>query len=447
MKQKFSLLFFIISTINCFAVNDIKQLEKTIKSFQDQLLIKPLVISNEFILTFEEFSFFASMQSKDKLDPLQIRKDYDRNYINRIVNKTNDFNENFKSLQSVISHDTLTYYERQNRKEVINFIDISFVIKYKDPFGSDEISTRYKFKFAIINNKIKLTGQLYSQSEFSYGLEKMEILQSQEKSDFNSKFKGKIFDRISANSIPKFKNGKWGLVNFKYEEIIPCVYDSIYPFVNSFSLVVINGKYNLLDTSFKLQLKNNASKIKCEDGRYLILNNKKAFVSFPFEDKNDKSVAIDAPAQKQIAKTRLENKADSESDFWISNEYSYEKHINNRYVIDNNTKDTLAKKSDFDFIDKHNKYLYGVKENVTYLMDSKGIELFKSKFICNYNMKGSIDIFNPESRLSGIYYPNKNLYIEPKYLVIYPVENEQYFIVMTKSKAIGYLDGNGNELF
>lgn len=447
MRRKITLLFFIMSTFNSFAVNDIKQLEKTIQSFQDQLLIKPLVISNEFILTFEEFSSLAAMQSKDKPDPLQIRNDYDRNYIKRIANKTADFNETL--LQSVISYDTLTYHERQKKKEVINFIDVSFVIKYKNSFEPDkEISTRYKFKFVIINNKIKITGQMFFQSDFTYESEKMEILQAQNQSDFNSNFNGKIFNSISANCIPKFKNGKWGLVNFKNEQILPCVYDSIYPFANDFSLVVINGKYNLLDTSFKLQLKNNAAKIKYQDGQYLVLNAKKTYVPYPFTDKNnDYAVATDAPAQKQVIRTRAEKKVGTESDFWISHKYGSENYMNKHYIIDNTTKDTLAIKSGFSFIDIHDKYLYGVKGKETYFMDSKGNELFKSEFVCHYNLKDNIDIFNSKSRLSGIYCPNKNLYIEPKYLVIYPVENQEYFIVMTKSKEIRYLDSVGNELF
>lgn len=448
MKRKITLLFFVIAAFKSFAINDIKQLEKTIKTFQDQLLVKPLVVSNTFILTFEEFSSLALIQNKDKPDPIQIRKEYDNYYIKRIANKVRDFNENFALLQSVVSYDTLTYHERQNKKEVINFIDISFVIKYKNNFEPNEISTRYKFKFVIIDNKIKLTGQLYSQSDFSYGLEKMDILQSQEKSDFNSKFKGKIFNKISANCIPKFKNGKWGLVSFRNEEISPCVYDSIFPFVDNFSIVILNGKYNLLNTSFKLQLKNGAPKVKYENGKYFILNNKKEYMSYPFESKSDKlEVAIDAPAQKQIEKRTSVNKANQEDDFWISKKYGSESYMNKHYIIDIKTKDTLAKKSGFNFIDIHNNNLYGVKENVTYLMNSKGTELFKSKFICRYNKEDCIDIFNSETRLSGLYLPSKNLYIEPKYLVIYPAENQEYFIVMTKSKAIRYLDGNGNELF
>lgn len=447
MKKKITLLFFVLFASKCLAVNDIKQLEKTIESFQKQFLVKPLAFSNEFILTFEEFTSLALLQSKDKPDLVQLRKEYDNYYLTKIVNKVQDFNDDAISVQAVLSHDTLTYHERQNKKEVINFIDISFEIKYKSKFEENEIVSRFILKFIIINNKIKLAGQFHSISDLEYRRGKLDILKTQEKSDFLSKYKEEIFASSRYNCIPKFKNGKWGLVTFKGEEIVPCMYDSIHPFEGDYAIVRINGKYNLLDTSFKQMLKSNAAKIKCEYGSYSVLNTKKEYVPFPFANNNKLLTVESAAPVRQTKNQQSRNNEDPEKDIRVAHDYNSTKQKNNHFVINTISGDTLARKSGFNYIDIHGKFLYGVKDDISYLMDLKGTELFKTKFTCNYNSYNYIDVFNNENRLFGIYCPDKNLYIEPKYLLIYAVENQEYFIVLTKYKEVRYLDGSGNELF
>lgn len=452
MKKTFILSLFYLLILNSFAFNSVKELDKTIKSFQEQFLKKPFEISNEYILTYEEFKYLATINPKNKPDEVAIKKDYETYYLQKVDLKIKSFNRDLLPIKSIISYDTVTYYERKGYNDELKIIEICFIMQKKpNSFLNKGSITRYKMKFIILNDQIKFTGQSSTQSLYHYNLGNLDIIRSQNKSILNSQYKGEIFDKAKFKCIPKFENEKWGLVSLNNELLVPCIYDEIKTFKNNYSLVTINGMYNLLDTTFKLVFKSNLPEIKFENNLYYILNEKNQFVIYPYVlKKNEFNDVMIRPeylvdnynfniTSNGIINDEINYKIESISD------YNSKKHTSIFLIIDNKTKDTLSKHYNFPFINKHGKYIYGVKNDSTYLMTPKGELLFKSNLICNFN-DYFVDVLDMEKRLFGLYIPENKLFIKPKYLCVLPIENK-YFVVLRSNGKIGYLDKNGIELF
>ncbi len=454
MKKVFILSLFYLLILNSFAFNSVKELDKTIKSFQVQLLKKPFEISNEYILSYEEFKFLVTKNPKNKPDEVVINKSYESNYLLDIANFRRIFNiEVSPTIESIIAYDTLSYFERKGYDDELKILDICFVLQGTSLIKKESYIKRFKMKFIILNDQIKFLGQASFPSLSQYNFWKLDILSNQYKSILLTKYKGEIFDNTKYRCIPKYENNKWGLVSLDNEPLVPCIYDEIKTFKNNYSLVKKDGKYNLLNNSYKLVFKSNLSKIKFDSNSYFILNDKKQFVEYPFVDK--KSIfkaevsAVEPVAYEPDFYSNEPAKAvvDEETNFKIESiRDNLSEVFSSIYTVINlNTKDTLSKHYKFDFIKKYGKYIYGVKNDSTYLMTPKGEVLFKSNLICNFN-EYFVDVLDMQKRLFGLYIPENKLFIKPKYLCVLPTENK-YFVVLRSNGKIGYLDKNGIELF
>jgi len=117
----------------------------------------------------------------------------------------------------------------ENDYHQIGFIDkkgnivIPFKYRRGTPFYNNVawVETEYQKKWQLINRKeeVILKRDYFSVFEYLNGLAEIESL-----------------------------NNKYGFVNYKGEEIIPPIYDHIYPFKNNLAVAVLNNKKGIVDT-------------------------------------------------------------------------------------------------------------------------------------------------------------------------------------------------------
>jgi hypothetical protein len=450
---KIAILLAFIGT-KCFAINDIKQLKATVNSFGQQLIMDSSHISDEFLLTYDEFKSCYKLQNEKELDEQKILKNFENYYQANITNLFKNVKYELGQVYSILSFDTLQYSEIQSKKYKLYFIDISIVFNCKRRSKANIDSTRTLFKFVILNGKLKLTGQYRQIDYFEFTSHKLDIIQNQRKREFYIAYDEKYFQYSFYKCIPFRKNNKWGLTNFNNEILLNPVYDSIYPFNSNYALVVIGKKYNLVDTSFRLMFKQNKARIKFRDGKYYVLTTGNKYDLFPFIKQTEydylstNNYADKKPKKEDLLNQLLNKYYNGQiNDYSIGKKYESDSKKNSHYIIDNKTKDTLSILYGFSYIDSHAEFLYGVKEESYYVMNSYGKVLFQSKYICHLNAPGYVDVFDVNNYLFGIYCPYTNVYVTPKYLFIEPVDRDKFFIVLTKNGKLGYLDKNGKELF
>ena len=437
------------------AINDIKKLEETVYCFGNYLIKDTANISDEFILTYKEYKTFY-LAYYNGLQEKKIQTDYD-DYKIRVKEKFNYFKRDFNNTFKIKSFDSFTFKEDKAPL-------ISIAINY----SNTENEKMAYFSFVIYKDKIKFLGTCRRTYTIDFDLYRLHKINEERANQFYKNYKEKYFEYSFFNAIPIKVKNKWGLNMLNGKEILKPIYDSIFPFISNFALVVKNKKYNLLSKDFKLIFTEEPKKIKIENGFYFVLNKNNKFISYP----SGFSVGLGEPREtvvmkdqvsemQEIKQTEITIKPPNEHSYiemLLSDNYNIQKYsIGNNYnpilkdrickIIDEKTKDTIVSLTGFSSLNAHNDFIFGYKNDTSYVIKPSGEILFKSHFICYYNVPGYVNIYNKSANLFGMYCPYTNVYIKPKYKYIKPIDRDKFFVVITLNDNIGYLDNNGKELF
>ncbi len=458
---KITFIFFLL-TIKLYAINDINNLKETVNSFGNSYLQDSAKLPVEFLLTYEEFKiFYENAAYSQDLREGNLPAKYDE-HVKRINFRYQYFRKEFNNSYNIKSFDSFLFTQENNSLITIriNYFGKSNYFNANDDLGA-------LFDFVICKGKIKLIGSCRRTDNFEFRSKQLNRIQQERYNQFTKTYKGNYFEYSFYNAIPIKEKDKWGLISLEGKQILRPRYDSIYPFRSDFALVANKNNYNLLSKDFKEVFNKEYKKIKYERGQYYLLNANNKFVKYPFRSDTDEEliflkadtiIAVQADEIKQENNSikpiyeysylqKLNDDYYSHSKFSIQNKYgnSFKERVS--YVIDNKSKDTIASLKSFLFLDMHNDFMFGYKNDTSFVLKPNGNIVFKSNFICNYTSPGYTEIFDKTTSLFGFYSPYTNVYIKPIYKIILPIDRDKFFVVITKNGMFGYLNQDGKELF
>lgn len=117
------------------------------------------------------------------------------------------------------------------------------------------------------------------------------------------------------------------------------------------------------------------------------------------------------------------------------------------YIINALSQDTISRISGFDYLDKFGDFFKGAKNDTTFVLNNQGKSVFSTQFTSKTESPGYMILYDRTTRLFGIYCPYTGLIIEPKYRLIEPIKRDKFFMVITTSGKLVYLDRTGKRLF
>lgn len=434
-----AILILSIST-KSFSQTDLK---KTIYDFAEQYTKDSIIINNKFLLTYNEFKNLPSFKNITSSNEQKVLDYY--NTINEgIKQQNNQIKTDLGKIFSIVSFDTVSY-----KQSDLSYIDVAIVFRNKSPyFNLNQTTSTVQFVFVQLNNELKLY-RTYTTSDLHFNLNKLDRIKNLREEELNRQYKGLFFNDASNNCIPFKKNNKWGLISFNNEILLKPLYDSIYPFKAEYAMVILNGLYNLVDKKFKIVFSDSKKRIKLVENEYFVLNNQNKYIRFPNPLKTgDESEGETVMIPKSIQPTNSQIYKQAQSHSKLNYIIKQSNDRSTFFVIDNASKDTISINKNYQYLDPHNEFIFGLSnDNVAKIINPKGVVLFANKFICQYKSVGYLDIFNGETRLFGMYLPYTNVYILPKYKLILAIDRDKFFIVLTKDGTLGYLDSKGKELF
>jgi len=454
--MKLVLTFFLLIPFTIFAqpTNDIKKLKETIHELAKEVMSDKKEFSLDFTLSLDEQKIVSKAFDKT-ISEIEVLKEF-KTYQKYTSEKYTDLKESSFILSEFISFDTITYKSRG-----MPYLDILLLFKgtrdkYSNRAGNSD-TIRIATKFVIINNKIKIDGSIYSTSIFYHDLDQLNLVKNTHTEFVVRKYKN-YYETSEDGVIPIRNKNKWGLVSLNNNKmLLPAIYDSIFPFYDGFARVVINGGHNLIGRNLKPVFSENKVRIKLIDGIYLIadkngkyqslldlgINSETAYIPLPEKITNSgekQDLNINKPLRERLAHEYYKS-----APYKMVQTQRYGQSF--CYVINKINGDTLSSFHGFEFIDSHGDYLFGRRNDSSFVMKPDGKILFKNNNVCKIESPGYVIVYDKGKRLFGIYCPYTNIYIKPIYYYIEPIDRDRFFVVITKKGKIGYLNTSGKELF
>ena len=445
--MKSSLLLSFFALMICLAhgrqtVNDFTKLIPTIHSFADALRTSDVQAPAAFLMSMDDFREL-NRQSRRPMEETQLTAAYEKE-IKRIHFRYKEIKEDLGQVKETVSWDTLTYIQSGQQ-----LIDVSIVFNsFRKIIDQEDRHRRILLQFLILHNELKLARTMRTISQFHYDLNVLETVNQERAEAFYKKYKQYYYSSGINNAVPFIKKGKWGLLSLKGELLLPAVYDSLYPFVSDYAKVKSKGRYNLIGKDYKAVFAQPRKSIRLVNDVYEVMNDKGNYQVYPVEEEVLTTVETIA-TYDEVATRETSSYSEAsrrEAEYRIVNSFRNEQQKNVHYIIHKTSKDTLATFFGFDFIDPHHDYLAGRRNDSSFVLKPDGKILLRSPDVGTYESDYE-HLFNKRTRLFGLYCPATDVYIAPKYRYIKNIDHGQFFVVITASGKLGYLDAHGKELF
>jgi len=482
--------------------NSFKELDRTMAVFLDRLLVQRQDTNGLFIMTREEFQ---SLNKNEK--PTEVEASYSR-YADR-MNKIFTTFETRRPYPVVRVTDTITSIKREGRLTfpVLN----AYVLFSPDsiPYASYESPREQyvEFSFILIGDHLRLIDVVLQHSKPAVDQSRMYHAESEARRGITSPQLYRFWYEM--NSFPKAalpfrKHGKWGFTAADNKLLFPAICDSVFPFQNGYTMVVIKGRYNLLDSNFvrffgtevktilqgpfyfssvnegKLQPRSsfseNRSDIRPPESFRVgdaVTRNKTGYLfsedgtNFralkPYLEVDDFAGAADSrfqhnpfgnngstggdgtppKRQKQEVQAKWATPV-SEQPAYTLTAHFVDETSDHVWTLLKNTRDTIGTFKGWSDVRLFKDVLYGTKSDSTYIMEPNGWIIFQTPLYCE--LSGTVlKIFDPSTGLFGAYLLDTKKSIPVRYRLLEKFRNG--FRVITQDGQAGFLNARGEELF
>jgi len=110
-------------------------------------------------------------------------------------------------------------------------------------------------------------------------------------------------------------------------------------------------------------------------------------------------------------------------------------------IINTRTQLKIAEFKAMQLFERMGDFFFAVKQDTSLVIDSAGVILFQSPYVCMAQFPGNVIVYNRNTRLFGMYCPYTKQYIVPVYSFILPVERDKFFVALTRNYEFEYIVG------
>ncbi|HRS17886.1 MAG TPA: WG repeat-containing protein [Bacteroidales bacterium] len=410
------------------SINNIKQLDSTIRDFGSLFLsnYSGTVSIEDFMIQFHEMQSFAPVQfdSVYVLKTFTIQTEKARRVFEYTKQQANNFTQ-------ILSYDTITRAIGNH-----TYLYVSIVYDVASPLVELQQKRRVFAKFVISGSTLKLWGKVQIMTDLEYYRTELQEVYDDRYSYFNKTYKdsGIAYIDTTFGFIPFQIKNLWGLQSLNGIVIIQPQFDSLYAFRGGVALVKKAGKYNLLkpDGSFVLSKWNSHIYCTMQDDNYVYWQKKSKntyaridFTYIPPKEIDNSKYTKQYYGSKNIV-------------YSIADDPCHAQCYN---IINTRTQLKIAEFKAMQLFERMGDFFFAVKQDTSLVIDSAGVILFQSPYVCMAQFPGNVIVYNRNTRLFGMYCPYTKQYIVPVYSFILPVERDKFFVALTRNYEFEYIVG------
>ncbi|MBA4058233.1 MAG: hypothetical protein C0490_26185, partial [Marivirga sp.] len=372
-----ALFVFLLSYVTMYGqntINDVGKINETVNSFAKAFMYSQTTdraidsLPKNFILTVKEYKEWKQKNNPNIADAY-LEKQYAEAHLPRISRNYKYVRQKLDDhLEEILSFDTVTFKIAQDP-----VVDVSIrytTLNREKKKGKAHIAV----VFLLYHGQLKFIGEIKQTTDYDRDQDILDRFLFRGEDIFITKYLKRAFTSSVYNGIPFEQNKKWGLMSSENTILLPAVYDSIFPFTFKYAKVVVNGRYNLIDTAFKRVFAQPVKKIITLPDFYAVTD-QKGVKTFPGGDPMEyETVTQEKPKSQtktpeELLRTKLKQDYESSAGkYKISNEEENGKG-STYFVIDNTTKDTLSIHRQFQFVTNYGLHLLGYRNDSTFIMD------------------------------------------------------------------------------
>jgi hypothetical protein len=422
-------------------VNSVKDLPRTVETLVNAIQSDNFQAPSAFIMTLDELRTL-NIQSKANRSDEELKTLHERG-IKRAHDRFRKLKEDLGQIQSLVSWDTLTYFESN-----VKVMDFKFVFNTIHPYDKKPAESIALMEFIVTGDRLLMDHSMNTTSELHYDLHVVKKIDIQRYRELRRRYGPYVFDESETTTIPFQSKGKWGLISIDGQVVVQPTYDSISKFNFNYYHVVSKKAHNLLDKEFKPVFRKPKKNIRVADHGYEILNSKGEYEKFT-SNASTENHAEETNSLERVKpfRERPKNLASQLADEYYQYD-PYRKEASGNTINIYKTDSLVSTFKDYSYLDLYNTFIAGRDTlNNSVVARYNGEVVLKSADAGVYTSPGYEKLYNRKTRLFGVYCPFTDVLIQPKYRYIQPVDRDRYFIVVTKEGKLGYLDRSGKELF
>jgi len=476
-------------------VNSFLQLDATVAVFLDRVVAQNKDADSLFTLTKEELKKLMGMRKNEQeLDDAYV------NYLSGTVYMTFGREGTKLPYTKVLVRDTLIHFlEYRDTSYKVLTLYTYFADTPVDPSTGKRWSNVYRaFHFVVINDRLKL---LYYDSggfpdditgnrmDYAEEVARRRIRDPQYK---RFQFMGEFYPGAA---VPFRKSGKWGFMSRDNRVLCQAVCDSVFSCHSGYTMIALNGGYNLLDTGYTRMFAKEVKTIihgpfyfssvgaenpqplsffkqsrydvklppdfKASDSirhiatAYLFSNDGRSFrplkpylevskVFIPVSEADRLKPPAPKMGESSGRRTTVPKPPVWEPEYALLNDYYTGNPQMTWWTIVKKTGDTLAEFAGWERLALWKDLLCGKKGDTTYVMDPSGKVLFQTHLYCQYH-NNYLKIFDTETSLLGLYLldTKRSIPVQYRSIQLFPGPLK----VITTDYRFGFLNSFGEELF
>jgi len=474
------------------ALNSFKQFDNTMAVFLDRVVAREDNDSVFTLTTAELKHVFGHLKSQEELDEAYI------GYF-RSASFAFDMNETPLPYRKIQITDTLTHKLKfRGMHYKVLTLYTYFGDAPIDPSTGKSWSDTYKeFHFILIGDRLKLLYTHSSHAHTDVTGERMDYVEEEAQLNITDpQYKRFNFtgDYYPGRAVPFRKKGKWGFMSPENTVLFPAVCDSVFPGRSGYTMIALNGRYNLLDAGYRRMFAKevktivpgpfyfssvNAEKLqplsffrqfrhevklppdfKASDSirdiktAYLFSNDGKNFRPLkPYLEVSKTYIPVSPerqlyPEPKQAEPVVIVKDVPKQPvwqpEYALKNNYNTGAPELTWWTIAKKTGDTIAEFEGWEGLSLWKDVLCGKKGDTTYVMEANGTILMQTH-LYGHLQNGCLRIFDPATSLMGAYLleTKKSVPVQYRSIQLHPGS----FKVITKDYQFGFLNSNGEELF